>query len=793
LLKVFLLLLLTLLSNSLALELSMNSAKENNKKYSTLHLRDIDKFLCQREINDFKVTTKVICAFAKQPSQDIKKLQNDFFTIDTQIKKKTFFLIIKPFKKMKLIPIVFNLAQDNSIYSSDVKLSKHWMIIGYDEELPLIKEQKYNENATNFPFIMGRDKLPYVGGLDVQGRPVKVKQVQDIKEFVRIKDLYAKDEYDRALDKIEDVLLEYPDTLFQPELLFYKIRIFDKMDRHEGLIELSKVFLREYSSNDNIAEVLSVTAKAYSKLGQRTNADYFFDRLFDEHRDTKYSKWGFIYKGEMLESEGVGDKSAEYYERALKETDDIDIAATAAFKLAQYHLIRLNKEKASSYIDKIVKAKPSFFKERYFKSKEVMDQFLYEGEYKSAADIAGCLLEGQDKDDEDAEWLLRSQGIWLSKSQNKIEALEPLKKYIKLYDYGRYLSEVKIAKDGLFFDESVNDSNLSGKLARFDELMEVYKGDSIGDRAIYEKAKVLNTNQMFEKVLDMEDKLLGLDESKYKNIKDIIHEAAVGFMKDSLEKRRCNLVLVTSNKYKVTLSDEWDDGIYECAMQGSDYELARKTSTKNLNSKNIIHRKKWLYRHIKLDFATGNYSDVLEASKELIKLVDSDKDSPYLDIYRTVFDTYQRLERNENMLDAIVDLERIYGVNYKDIERYIAILGIGVDKKDNAIVVKYGNYIMDLQNSAGSYLQSPYVEFSLFEAYMDIENYDRSLDVISSLEKLDLKTKDKARQKYLLGSVYTKLWRDGDAIKAYDEVIKLDPNSAWAELAKSAKTITKVD
>jgi tetratricopeptide (TPR) repeat protein len=253
------------------------------------------------------------------------------------------------------------------------------------------------------------------------------------------------------------------------------------------------------------------------------------------------------------------------------------------------------------------------------------------------------------------------------------------------------------------------------------------------------------------------------------------------------------MVLITSNKYKITLSDEWDDGIYECAMQGSDYVLARKTSTKNLNSKNIVQRKKWLYRHIKLDFATGNYSEVLEASRELIKLVDSDKDSPYLDVYRTIFDTYQRLEQNENMLGAIVDLERIYSVNYKDIERYVAVMGMGVDKKDNAIVIKYGNYIMDIQNSAKSYLQSPYVEFSLYEAYMDVENYNRALEVITSLEELDLKPKDKVRQKYLLGSVYTKLWRDGDAIKAYDEVIKLDPNSAWAELAKSAKSITVVD
>ncbi|MCW8837904.1 MAG: flagellar protein [Thiovulaceae bacterium] len=790
-LKVLLLLLLLLFSNSLALEISMNSAKENHQKFSTLHIRDNNKFLCQKELNDFDVTTKVICAFDKKPSQNIKKIQNDFFSLDTQIKNKTFFLIIKPFKKMKLIPVVFDLTKDDSIYSPEVKLSKHWMLIGFNEELPFIKEGKYDEKAINFPFTMDRNTLPYVGGLDVEGNPVKVKQVRDIKEFIKIKNLYAKEDYERALDKIEDILIEYPNTLFKPEILFYKIKVFDKMDRSEGILELSKIFLREYSSNDNIAEVLSITAKSYANLGQRTNADYFFDRLFDEHPESVYAKWGLLYKGEMLEGEGAASKAIYYYDRALKETDNIDLAANAAFNLAKYNLNMLKKEEASEYISKIVKAKPSYFKQHYNISRDIMEQFLAEGEYKSAADIAAALLDGQDKDDEDAEWLLRSQGVWLSKSENKIEALAPLKKYLELYEFGLYIDEVKVAKDGLFFDESVNDDNLSKKIARYDELMEVYKGDSIGDKAIYEKAKELNKNKLYKDALDMENELLALDSSIYTDVNQIIHDGAVGFMKQSLEKKECNEVLITSNKYNIVLSDEWDDGIYECAMQGSDYVLARKTSTKNLNSKNLTHRKKWLYRHIKLDFATGNYSDVLQASKELISLVNFNKESEYLDVYRIIFDTYQRLEQNESMLKAIVDLEKLYGINYKDIERYIAVMGIGVDKKDNTIVIKYANNVMTLQNSSKSYSQSPYVEFSIYEAYINIENFNKALEVIKSLDALDLKAKDRVRQKYLLGSVYTKLWRDEEANKVYDEVIKLDPNSAWAELAKSAKDISK--
>jgi tetratricopeptide (TPR) repeat protein len=786
LLKVSLLLLLLLTTNSLALEISINSARDNHEKFSTLHIRDDAKFLCQEELDDFKETIEVVCAFSKKPSQDINKIQNDFFIVDTKTKNKTFFLIIKPFKKMKLQPVVFDLTQEDSVYRADIKLSKHWMIVGYKEKPPFINDQAYNQDTIDFPFVMQEDMLPYVGGLDIAGKPVKIKQVKDIKDFLRVKEFYAKADYERALDKLEDILFEYPNTLFKPELLYYKIKIFDQMQRYEEIVELSKTFIREYSSNSNIAEILSISAKTYSKLGQTANADYFFDRIFDEHTDSLYAKWALVYKGEMLEAEGLSDKSVGFYEKALKETQNIDVAATAAFNLAKYHLQKLNKQKASGYITKIYEAKPEYFNTRYYESQELMQQFVSEGEYKSGANIASALLIGQDKNDPDAEWLLRNQGIWLSKSKNNIEALEPLKKYLKMYEFGLFEDEVKVAKDSLFFDESVDDENVSKKIEKFTELMDVYRGDSIGDRAIYEKAKLLNEKAYYAQALELEDKLLALDDTKYKNIPQVIHTSAVGYMKQSLKQKKCNEVLNTSNEYNITLSDEWDDGIYDCAMQGADYSLARNTSVKNLNSKNLDHRKKWLYRHIKLDFATGNYSDVIQASKELISLIKNDKNSEYLDIYRVIFDTYQRLEQSENMLKAVKDLEKVFGINHKDIERYVAVIGIGVDEKDNNIVIKYAKDVMALQNSASSYTQSPYVEFSVYEAYINIEDFNKALDAVKSLDKLELKQKDRVRQKYLLGSVYTKLWRDKQAIEAYEKVIELDPDSVWAELAKSA-------
>ena len=95
--------LLALLSaNLFSLEITLDGAEENFEKYSTLHIKASNKFLCQEEQNEYKEVTKIVCAFSKRPSELMRTIQNNFFEIGTTTKKKTFFLIIKPHKKMKL-------------------------------------------------------------------------------------------------------------------------------------------------------------------------------------------------------------------------------------------------------------------------------------------------------------------------------------------------------------------------------------------------------------------------------------------------------------------------------------------------------------------------------------------------------------------------------------------------------------------------------------------------------------------------------------------------------------------
>jgi hypothetical protein len=137
----------------------------------------------------------------------------------------------------------------------------------------------------------------------------------------------------------------------------------------------------------------------------------------------------------------------------------------------------------------------------------------------------------------------------------------------------------------------------------------------------------------------------------------------------------------------------------------------------------------------------------------------------------------------------MIEIENIYGLSYKDIDRYVTMISVGSQMHDSNLVIQYAKKIMQIQTKSDSYAQSPFVEFTLYQAYVDKAENNLALDVIKSLDNRELSATKRARQKYLLGSIYDRLWQDDNAKEAYGEAIKADPNSAWAKLAKSALKI----
>ncbi len=771
-----------------ALEVTLGSGKENFEKFSILHLRDTSPFVCQEIHDDMARVTQIVCAFSKQPSRAFAPLQNDFFSLTQEIKNEIFFLKIRPFHKMKLFPVHFDLDKEESVFGMEDSLATHWIALGYKEQIPFIKEEQKSDSAIRFPYTNPNEMLPYIGGLDIQGNPVYVDKIQDVSDYIRIKKYFTNKQYESCIQLTEEVMQKFPDSLFTNEFMFYQIKGYFQLHAYDRVIDISKNYLREYSSDENVPEVLALVAKSYALSGLNVDADYFFDRLFSEHGDSEYANLGYVYKGEMLEASGASSKALEFYEKALNATQNIDIAVLAAYKLAFYKVTYSNTKEAAEYIDKILAAKSSFFAEDLEHSLNTMYLFVEEGDFATAAAIAKALLDTMDRSQEIYEELLSQRALWLAKTPKKEEALGELNSYLSVYPYGLYSDEIQIAKDGLFFTQG--DENLSVQISKYDYLMSEYANDTIGNKAIYEKGKLLLKHGMYGDLLQMRDMLGALDQTEYPDAGEIVYKGAVGAMENALEQKECEQVLVISSEYNVTLSSNWDDGIYECAMKGGDYQLAKQITTKHLDAKNLPNRKKWLYRHIDVDFTTGNYTEVVDASGDLIKLIEDEKDSAYKNVYRILFDTYRRVENKEQMLRSIALVEKHFGNTYEDLDRYAAVMFIGTQLKDTNIVLTYGKRVYEIQQAARAYPQTPFVEFTLFQAYMQKEEYQNALEVIRSLDRYEnLSKEQRSRQKYLLGTVHAKLWQDAEAQEAYDAAIEADGDSAWAKLAQSAKEL----
>ncbi len=769
--------------NLFALEISFDSAKDNFQKYSTLHIFHEEPFYCQEIKNDFNVITEVVCAFNKRPSRNLQKLQNDFFTLTSFSKKETFFVSIKPVYKMMLLCDRFDLSKESSTFSATPGISNRWILIGYKEQLPLIFKDEKTQEGINFPFHLAKDMLPFVDSLDIKGNPVHIKRVGDVKEYINIKRYYEDKKYERALEVIDEILEEYPDTLFKAELIYYKIKVDAVLEEYENLIEESKYYLKEFSSNENVGEVLALAANAYAKSGLLSDAEYFFDRLFSEHQGSVASQWGFIYMGDLQESNGATSKAKDYFTKALMQTEDLDVAATAAYRLALMTQ-GSNTAESSGYIEKIANAKPEFFMQNLESAQKVMQNFADEEEYKAAATIAQAIFSKMDPTYDEYEVYLANIGLWLAQTDNKQAALKALNGYIDAFPDGDFIKEVEFTKDGLFFD--TQDLNATAKLAEYEKLIETYSNDTIGNRAVYERAKLLFELGEFDTIIKTKDPLLQLDAEVFKDKEEIVTNAAIGIMKRSLEHKECKDVIAISNEYNITLSADWDDGLFSCAMQGGDFQLAKNIALKNINTQDEDMRKEWLYRYIKVDFSIGNYSEAIGAAKDLTALIDTSKDSKYNDVYRYLFDAYSRTEQKDKLMEIINLIEQIFGLSYEDIERYVAVLTLGNELKDDLLIMKYATKVMQIQEKSNTYTQSPYVEFALYQAYINSEKLQEALEVIEALSNRELTKEQRARQKYLQGSLLIKLWRDDEAKIALQESIDADPSSPWAELAKSA-------
>lgn len=768
------------------LDLTIQSGKEESEPYSILNLRDDSPFGCRTDRDDFNEITQIVCQIPKPSQRTFSPINNTHFTVQQTKTSSGTAITIKPKTKIALYPVSFDLVKNPQMYVSNTLSSKQWTLIGYRKKIPMLSSEKQNPNALNLPvkIIKDKDPYPYVGGLDLKGNPIAMKRVQDVNDYMELKKAYQGKDYAKVLFLAQSTLKNYPDTIFKNELLLYQIRALHHLGESEKLLELSKKFIRQYSGDSGIAEVLAYTGNAYSKIGQNINSDYFYDRLFTEHGSSPFAAQGMFYKAQQLEVMGSFKKAAKFYREALNRTKDVDLASAASFKLAHIEMMAGHPEKAKPHLEKIAQVNPKYFSDVRPDAVKMINTFIEKKDPKTAAKITKSLMDAAPKKSAEHEVLLKNLGLLYAAAGQKEKALDRFNEYINLFPYGEGLDEVRRAKDGLFFEKT----ELTGSegIKKYDELIERYGNDSVGQKALYKKAQLLLKEKKYQEILDMENDLYRLNSKEFPEANSMIAQSAIALTKQKLEAQKCSEAMTLHRMYRIKLLPQWDGLTFDCALRMGNFPVAKKIAAAHVKSPTIAERQVWLLRLTKAHFEMGEYKQATRTGKDLVTLLQVQKNPPLNEVYRVLFDTAQRMGNDEGMVQYIKGCESAYGIAFADIERYTQMAALGLKRKDDAMIQNYAQKVTALQGRTKTYTQSPFIEFTLAQSLMNQDKNKEALQILKSLDGRKLTAEKRSRQKYLVGSLEMTMGRIKEAKAAFDASIKANKGSAWGKLAKDA-------
>lgn len=767
-----------------ALTIDIQSGKEKGSSYSTIHLEHATPFICESFFDDFDREIEVKCYFKNAPIDKLSAIKNPFFILKSYKTPKLYILSIKPIEKLKLFTLPDNMATQKSVVHKKRRYSKHWFIIGFHESLPLIENRKIPLNGINFPVEFFNDTHPFVGALGLDGHPIATNQIADVDDYLEVRKYYKRHQYDEVLMTINRAIEKDPHSIFKSEFLLYKIRANVALDNLSDAIDFCKEFLREFSNDEAIPEVLLQMAKLSGTMGLVIDAEYFYDRLLSEHYSSKEATMGLIALGTLTSSKGDSKKAIGYYQHALKKAETKEIASDAAIKMANFYLSQGNAIKASFYIQKIAEGNVEFLLEDYQRTFDIAKEFSDHEAYNEAANLMHELLKTLDKTDRRYEAALYQISVWYDLGNSNEKAYELYKRYMKEFEYGEYATEIEERKDKVLFE--IGDSNSTRLLALYDTISQKYSNQEIAKTSQYHKGELLFKTKAYQKVLDMKDILQSLDLDVYPNARSIITQSAQALARVELEMKHCQKALTLLRAYDFNLTQGYSDTLYRCTMDVNDFKEAKALAEPFIYEKDLKKRLLWLYRYVKASSKTGDMKKVYVMSEDLLSLASIEKVTKYNDVKIDLFWAALKLKKDDKVVTLISDIEKSWGLRFSEIELYQAMAKLAKSKHDNTMLENYASKVMKLQKQHKSYNFSPSIEFMMLNALKKLDKKMKSYEIAKELVKRVKKAENLARAYYELGIICQRLNYSEEMKKAFKRSSDASKSSPWSKLSQDA-------
>jgi len=730
---------------ALQLNIDYGNAK---KPYEVLTIYNKFPFECSLKEKTF------ICVFDKTPKTPVFKEESRFFQVIPKFSKKFTITIKIKSDNFKIFAFEDNLYKKPLITPFRLKKAKKWVIVA---------NEQYLENTNKgLDFYYKHAVYPYIGAIDENLRPIRGENAMDIAKYFEILKAYKKGR--DVLDEIDQFVKEYPNSIFLSDVLYLKLKILDRENQSEDVVQLGKEWIKKFAYSPKLPEVLLLIGENYSKMGLISDASYFFNRIITEYPNTKYAYKAMIYLADQLYTMGDEKKAFKLYEKALYSTKDINVASLAALRLAQRYMDKGQVKKAIEYYEKIYKANKEFLLKDKRKAYELAKRLASEKVYNLAINIGEDLLKRLKKLDDLYEPLLYNLALWSYEAGDYQKSLKFINKYLKEFPYGDYSDNIKALRDKVLFE--VPEQNLTKKLQYIDKVLNEYKNTDIAKKALVEKIKILYKLKKYDEILKLQKEIKNIPKKLFPQKDTFIKKVASEYAKELLEKGYCQKAIELIKKYKLNLKE--DEKVYSCAMKVKDCKLASAICNKYLDNPSDEVFVKWMKRKIEALWCMRDYKNVVTAVDDLCQI---ERNCHKYLMYK--FFALWNLGKYKQALKTAQKLEKYQTIQNAD--AYIKIVNWAMQNKDYLLAATYAKKIIDLQNRFNAYPYSPFVDF-VFAKYTKNKN-----EAIKVLEKLIPKVKgeDLARAYFMLANLTGK--------KDYlQKCLNVKDSKLWKGLCKDA-------
>jgi len=758
--------------------LTLNEAKDTNKTFSILHVKDSEPFLCQlTRQDDFKEI--VVCQFSQSITTAISKSNSDFSITSSGNKLK-----IIPKSKVKLQAIQDDFITSDVVKSLSNTEQKHWIIVAYKDDIALFQNSK--REGLNFDIVFNPRELPFIGSLDLDGLPIVQKA--DAVAMRQIRNSYQKKDLEQVISLADKELSQKGATYAHEEKL-YKLRAMDKLAWEMGeesdvdtdeLIELAQEWIDENPSSKYLPEVLMYISKTYYKRGYTAKGDEYSDILKDEFASNKFNLIAQLHKADMVYQNRKRRKEAlKIYKDVLYDTDDVNLASKAASKLTEKYLQMGQVDKAEEFYTKVVDANKAYIQSHLKEAYGFAKEFAQAKKYEIAIKIVGLFLEV--KENPHADEMRKDIAYWYELSGDKKAGFTLYKQYLKDYPKSEYIGFVKSRLDKILLD--IDEKNETKKIANIDNILKNYSDDPIYKKALIEKAKILIEDGKYEELFALEKPLKENGGEKF---------LAFGAQKkigEDLQKDNCKDAIYLKDEYNVTVKPKHDEKFFNCLMRTAQYKEALEITKKHKDEKDLKRRLLWLYHALKAYSKLDHNKEVIMIGEDIEKLSIMLQTIKYNDIvYEKAIAYYNLQKYDDMMLREVEKVEQFFPKNIRNIDLFNKVLRYAKSSKNDLLIVKYAQKIIELQKQHKIDDYSPTVEIDLVNALKRLKQYDKALKEDVKLLYIKLTDAQRANVLFLAGDLSLKLSKQKEAKEFFIKCGEIVEDSSWQRLcAESLK------